>query len=79
MTDLLDMISLGNRNIDHLSEPSELRAAAEQVTEVASDFGTSTLMAASSAADASSEPRSSAMRTWFTAYIQKQVGRAAPS
>ena len=51
MTDLLEMINLGNRNIDQLSEPSELRAAAEQVTEVASDFGTSTLMAASSAAE----------------------------
>ncbi|MEU0790354.1 hypothetical protein ABZ342_09805 [Amycolatopsis sp. NPDC005961] len=51
MTDLLEMINLGNRNVDRLSEPGELRAAAEQVSEIAHNHGAATLLAASSAAE----------------------------
>jgi hypothetical protein len=51
VTDLLELISAGGKNVDRLSRPRELRAAAERVADVAAARGVSTLLAASAAAE----------------------------
>ncbi|GAA3850287.1 hypothetical protein GCM10023084_00680 [Streptomyces lacrimifluminis] len=51
MSDLLAAVGTAQTNIDRLAQPDQLRAAVEQVTEVAHAFGAQTVIAASPVAE----------------------------